>query len=62
MPLHASQQQKAVKFPGSRATPTLKRHKCRAPVAFHAFMHTRCRGSTEDTILKKRLPLAAAGK
>jgi len=22
--------------------PTLKRHKCRAPVAFHAFMNTRC--------------------
>jgi hypothetical protein len=23
-----------VKFPGTRAIPTLKRHKCRAPVAF----------------------------
>jgi len=22
--------------------PTLKRHKCRAPVAFHAFMKMRC--------------------
>jgi hypothetical protein len=32
---------KAVSFPGSRAMPTLKRHKCRAPVAFHAFMNTR---------------------
>jgi hypothetical protein len=32
-PLHASKQQKAVKFPGTRALPTLKRHKCRAPVA-----------------------------
>jgi hypothetical protein len=27
-PLPASEQQKAVKSPGSRAMPTLKRHKC----------------------------------
>jgi hypothetical protein len=25
--------------------PKLKRHKCRAPVAFHAFMNTRCGGA-----------------
>jgi hypothetical protein len=35
--------------------PTLKRHKCRAPVAFHAFMNTRCVGGL-NTIIYKRHP------